>query len=290
MGRVSDNLPQLLRVASTARHTRDVINRCPIAIVIGRLMKTDVENKLVEEHHPEAIRARLKAHGKPSVISDIVLGGIDGCVTTFAVVAGAIGAQFSTSVALVLGFANLIADGFSMAISNYESIKARQEYTESIRIFEQDHIERIPEGEREEVRQIFEMKGFSGEILERIVDTICSNKRLWIETMLTEEHGIQKTLPNPIKAAIITLTAFIFVGAVPLIPFMNSWMSGRTQFTLSACLAGLMFFSIGTMKSFFFTTPFLRSGISTLLTGGAAASLAFLTGYILREVLGIGGV
>ncbi len=77
------------------------------------------------------------------------------------------GAGFPSSVAVILGFANLIADGFSMAVSNYESSKAEQEYIESIKKAEEMHIDQIPEGEREEIRQIFEAKGFSEELLEK---------------------------------------------------------------------------------------------------------------------------
>ncbi|WP_459782554.1 VIT1/CCC1 transporter family protein, partial [Photobacterium sp. R1] len=106
------------------------------------------------------IRERLKIPAKENIASDVVLGGIDGCVTTFAVVSGVVGAGFSPVVALVLGFANLIADGFSMAVSNYESIKTQGEFIKSLRDQEQDHIEKIPEGEREEIRLIFINKGF----------------------------------------------------------------------------------------------------------------------------------
>ena len=87
-------------------------------------MKHETEEKLADEHRPEAIRERLKMPAKQNSISDAVLGGVDGCVTTFAVVSGVVGAGLATPVALVLGFSNLIADGFSMAVSNYESIKA----------------------------------------------------------------------------------------------------------------------------------------------------------------------
>ena len=246
------------------------------------------DKNLIQEHSPEVIRQRLESQARPNLISDAVLGGIDGCVTTFAVVSGAVGAGFSSSVALILGFANLIADGFSMAISNYESIKAKQEFSESVRQAEQEHIEKIPAGEREEVRQIFEKKGFTGEILDRIVDTICSDVRLWVDTMLMEEHGIQKSYPNPLKAAFITFVAFLVVGIMPLIPFMIINLNKDFQFIVSAFLAAIMFFSIGTLKSFVFAKPVIRSGLSTLLTGGAAAVLAFLVGYLLREYMGIG--
>lgn len=250
-------------------------------------MNYDKDEKLSQEHSPEVIREKLKSPAKENAASDAVLGGIDGCVTTFAVVSGVVGAGFSPSVALVLGFANLIADGFSMAISNYESIKTTGEFIQSIRDSEKEHIEKIPEGEREEIRQIFKNKGFSGEVLEKIVNTISADRNLWIDTMLVEEHGVQKTHRNPIKAAIATFTSFVVVGSMPLIPFLIPGLEKNARFTLSACLAALMFFSIGVLKSWVFSKPAFRSGVSTFLTGGTAALLAFIVGYVLREVFGI---
>ncbi|NAW87102.1 VIT1/CCC1 transporter family protein [Photobacterium halotolerans] len=243
--------------------------------------------KLSREHRPEVIRERLKRPAKENLASDVVLGGIDGCVTTFAVVSGVVGAGFSPVVALVLGFANLLADGFSMAVSNYESIKTQGEFIKSIRDQEQEHIKKIPEGEREEIRQIFKNKGFSGETLEKIVDTISADQQLWIDTMLIEEHGVQKTNRNPVKAAIATFASFVLIGSVPLIPFMMPGLDKSAQFAGSACLAALMFFSIGALKSRLFAKPVFLAGISTLFTGGVAASLAFLVGYVLREIFGI---
>ena len=110
-------------------------------------MKSETKEELIRDHHPEIIRKRLSQGPKRQNISDAVLGGIDGCITTFAVVSGSVGAGFPSSVAVILGFANLIADGFSMAISNYESSKAETEYFESIKKSEERHIEEVPEGE-----------------------------------------------------------------------------------------------------------------------------------------------
>jgi VIT1/CCC1 family predicted Fe2+/Mn2+ transporter len=247
-------------------------------------MDGDRERQLIEEHHPAAIQARLQGPARENVVSDAVLGGIDGCVTTFAVVCGAVGAGFSSSVALVLGFANLLADGFSMAVSNYESIKAEREFAQSVRESEEEHIDTVPAGEREEIRQIFRQKGFSGDVLDRIVDTISSDRHLWIETMLTEEHGIQRTGRDPVRAALTTMISFVLVGAIPLLPFLMTGVAQPWQFLFSTCLAAAMFFSIGAMKSRVFCKPVLRAGAGTLLTGGTAAALAFLVGYLLREL------
>ena len=251
-------------------------------------MKKTSNEELIQDHRPEVIEQRLRQTPRSQNLSDAVLGGIDGCVTTFAVVSGSVGAGFSSSVALVLGFANLFADGFSMGISNYESIKVQREFAENIRRTEEKHIDEIPAGEREEIRQIFQQKGFKGEVLNEIVETISRDRQLWIETMLTEEHGLQKLGPSPLRSAGITFAAFVFVGTMPLMPFLISALEMKSQFILSLFLAGIMFFLIGMLKSLIFVKPIFRSGLSTLLTGGIAAGIAFLTGHIFRQLFDIG--
>ncbi len=250
-------------------------------------MKSADKEQLIREHHPEIIQKRLARGPKRQNISDAVLGGIDGCITTFAVVSGSVGADFPPSVAVTLGFANLFADGFSMAVSNYESSKAEQEFFDSIMKSEQTHIDEIPDGEREEVRQIFKAKGFDGALLERIVDTISADRGVWLDVMLAEEHGLSKTSPTPGLSAAVTFIAFILVGAIPLMPYMTASINISQQFLLSSVLAGTMFFVIGMLKSLALEKPLLLSGLRTLLTGGAAASLAYFTAYFLREVMNI---
>jgi len=238
---------------------------------------------LHHEHLPHVIAQRLARSGGSRSIADAVLGGIDGCVTTFAIVAGTVGAGLSAPVALILGFANLIADGFSMAVSNYESVRAQDELREEVRRSEEEHIALVPEGEREEIRQIFSRKGFSGDILERIVDTITGDRRLWIETMMMEEHDLQRHAATPSRSGLVTFIAFVCAGAIPLLPLLFGGWSIQQRFLFSTILAGAVFFSIGMLKSVVSGRPVLRSGLRTLLTGGAAAGLAYLTGRLLSE-------
>ncbi|TDB00368.1 VIT1/CCC1 transporter family protein [Halomonas marinisediminis] len=251
-------------------------------------MQGHKRSDLEAEHHPEAIRRRLQGGNAGQSLPDAILGGIDGCVTTFAVVSGAFGAGFSATVALVLGFANLLADGFSMAISNYEAIKAQREHVDGVRRDEHHHIDVIPEGEREEIRQIFIAKGFAGETLERVVETICSDRELWVETMLREEHGLQTEGLSPLRSGLVTFAAFLVVGAVPLLPYAVPGLTVNVQFLSSLALAGLMFFLIGMGKSLVYHQPMLTSGVRTLLMGGAAAGLAFLTGHLAQALFGVG--
>ncbi|GAA4086781.1 VIT1/CCC1 transporter family protein [Zhongshania borealis] len=252
-------------------------------------MNDNNQEDLIQEHRPEEIRQRLALAPKRQNISDAVLGGIDGCITTFAVVSGSVGAGFPSSVAVILGFANLFADGFSMAVSNYESSKAEQEFIESIRKSEARHIKLIPEGEREEIRQIFKAKGFDGDLLEEVVSTITADQNRWLDVMLMEEHGLSKSVPKPAMSAAVTFAAFLSVGLIPLIPYIVSTLEMKQQFAASAVLAGTMFFVIGMLKSLAVAKPLIKSGLRTLFTGGAAAAVAYFTAYFLREFFNVSG-
>ena len=242
---------------------------------------------LEHEHRPEVIEKRLRAPSRLRHLPDAILGGIDGCVTTFAVVSGAFGAGFSSTVALVLGVANLLADGFSMAVSNYEAIQAQREHVDGVRRSENHHIDVVPEGEREEIRQIFRRKGFEGEVLEQVVETICSNRETWVETMVSEEHGLQTVGLSPMRSALATFVAFLMVGAMPLLPYAVPGLDTTPQFLTSLAVAGLMFFLIGMGKSLVYHQPLVKSGLRTLLIGGAAAGLAFLTGHLAQSLFGV---
>jgi VIT1/CCC1 family predicted Fe2+/Mn2+ transporter len=234
------------------------------------------------EHSPEAIRDRLAAGPRHNYLRDWVYGGIDGAVTTFAVVSGVVGAQLTPSVILVLGFANLLADGFSMASSNFLGTRSEHEDLERLRAVEYHHIEKYPEGEREEVRQIFREKGFEGEDLARVVDLITSDRRRWVETMLTEEYGLPREVRSPWTAALTTFAAFLTCGMIPLLPFITGTPHA---FWTAAALTGVVFFVIGSVKSRWSTTSWWSSGLSTLFIGSAAAALAFVVGLLLRGLV-----
>ncbi|HAA45843.1 MAG: hypothetical protein XD36_1053 [Halomonas sp. 54_146] len=249
-------------------------------------MPSQSRERLLDDHHPTAVRHRLATPVKASTLPDTVLGGIDGCVTTFAVVSGAFGAGFSPQVALVLGFANLLADGFSMAVSNYEAGQAQLAHFASTERTERQHIALVPEGEREEVRQLFRAKGFEGELLEQVVETICRDPEVWVATMLREEYGLSVDGINPLRSALATFIAFLTVGALPLLPYAFSGLDVTTQFLTSLGLAGGVFLGIGMLKSAVYGLPAWRSGLRTLLMGTAAAGLAFATGFLAQGLLG----
>lgn len=249
-------------------------------------MSNPHRQRLLGDHHPAAVRDRLATPVKASTLPDAVLGGIDGCVTTFAVVSGAFGAGFSPQVALVLGFANLLADGFSMAVSNYEAGQAQLAQIASVERSEREHIALVPEGEREEVRQLYQAKGFEGELLEQVVEVLCRDPEVWVATMLQEEHGLSAVGLSPLRAALTTFVAFLAVGILPLLPYAVAGLGTTTQFLASLGLAGAVFLGIGMLKSAVYGLPAWRSGLRTLIMGTTAAGLAYATGYFAHGLLG----
>jgi vacuolar iron transporter family protein len=237
------------------------------------------------DHSVEAIQSRLSSV-KHSYVRDWIYGGIDGAVTTFAVVSGVAGAELSPVIVLILGFANLVADGFSMAASNFLGTRAELDDYRRLERIERRHIEIYPDGEREEIRQIYRAKGFEDAELENAVALITADKDRWVRTMLTEEYGLPSEIRSAWRAAASTFTAFAVCGLIPLVPYLFG--GAANSFNLSAALTGVTFFVIGSVKSRWSTASWLRSGLETFFVGAAAAALAYAAGVLLKGIAGGG--
>lgn len=233
--------------------------------------------KLEHSHTREEIQARLARDTQSSYLRDWLYGGIDGTITTFAIVAGVVGADLSAMVLLVLGLANLVADGFAMGAGNYSATKAELDEYARLLAIERKHIAIEPSGEREEIRQIFGLKGFSGAELERIVEVISADEDLWAKTMTIEEYGLSPAPKSPILAALSTSAAFVLCGLVPLASYLIAH-----SFAWCVVATGLLFFAIGAAKSRWSLTGWARSGLETLMIGMSAAGLSFVIGFALR--------
>jgi vacuolar iron transporter family protein len=234
------------------------------------------------EHSTQAIHERLIAGPTHNYLRDWIYGGIDGSVTTFAVVSGVAGAQLSPLIILILGFANLFADGFSMAASNFLGTKAELDDWRRLEAIENRHIDLAPEGEREEVRQIFQMKGFEGDDLHRIVELVTSDRERWVQTMLTEEYGLPREVRSPWIAAWSTFAAFVICGLIPLLPYL---IGLRRPLLVSITMTGTVFFVIGSIKSRWSTASWWQSGLTTLTVGAIAALIAYGTGLLLKMIV-----
>jgi VIT1/CCC1 family predicted Fe2+/Mn2+ transporter len=252
------------------------------------LKRETQESDLRADHTPEAIAARLSRGPQPGYLRDLVNGAIDGTVTTFAVVAGVYGAGLAFNVVLILGVGNLLADGFSMAVSNFLGTRAEDEAHLQARRREEHHIREIPEGEREEVRQIFAAKGFEGDVLERVVEVITAEPQRWVDAMMREEIGVGAARRLPWRAALATYAAFVSIGLLPLLAYVYKLIFPAhlgDPFIWSAAMTAAAFFIVGALKGRLVQQSWLKSALGTLAIGSVAAVLAFLAGLVLEKIV-----
>ena len=244
--------------------------------------------KAQDEHTSQAIAARLKQGPRHTYLRDLVYGATDGAITTFAVVAGVFGADLAISIVLILGVGNLLADGFSMAVGDFLGTRAEQQQHLRARLREEAQVRQIPEGEREEVRQIFAAKGFEGNELERVVQVITSDPHQWVDVMMKEELGIASEEVSAWLAAVYTFVAFLTIGSLPLLAYAVEIAFPELiaePFVWSAVMTGMAFFLIGAIKGRVVDQSLWRSALETLIIGSTAALLAFLAGLLLQGLV-----
>lgn len=221
-------------------------------------------------------------------LGEIVYGGIDGSVTTFAVVAGAAGAGLSSTVVIILGFANLIADGFSMSVGAYLSSKSERARYKKEKRNEYWEIENKRESEVEEVREIFTELGLSGNLLDSVVDKVTENEDRWVEVMMKHELEMVEEKRSPLWIGINTFVSFFIFGFVPLIVYVFDYVRPiiSDKFLLSSILTACVFVLIGWLKSNVTHSSKVRGVIETLALGAIAALLAYAAGDLLEQWLG----
>lgn len=217
-------------------------------------------------------------------ISEFVYGGIDGAITTFAVVAGAAGANADIYWVLIFGFANLIADGFSMSVGNFFSVRADRDNFEKHQAVEYWEVENLREKEVEEIREIYEAKGFQGKLLEQVVEVITSDKDVWVDTMMKEELEMTKDSKAPVMTAFATFLSFNLIGIIPLLSYLFAKifeLDESNLFFISCLSTGLALMFVGYLKSIVTHKPWIKGITETLILGGLAAFLAYYAGEVL---------
>ncbi|MCL6260295.1 VIT1/CCC1 transporter family protein [Aquiflexum sp. TKW24L] len=220
-------------------------------------------------------------------LREFVYGGIDGAVTTFAVVAGAVGADLDASIIIILGFANLLADGFSMSVGAYLSAKSEKENYKKHKDIEYWEVDNLPEKERQEVEDIYREKGFEGELLEKVVDVIVADKDRWVNEMMKDELNMIEDTKSPFKIGMATLISFIIVGFIPLMVYLYDlfWVVTIDLFLWTSIFTGMAFLAVGWLKSFVNQTNVLKSISETLLLGFLAALVAYYVGDFLESLI-----
>jgi vacuolar iron transporter family protein len=221
---------------------------------------------------------------KGRYIKSLIYGGLDGIITTFAVVAGVAGASLSAGIVLILGFANLIADGLSMAIGDFLSTKAENEYNNAEYEREKWEVEHYPDGEKKELVEVYMDKGISEEDANTIVNIIAKDKKLWVDTMMVEELGIIQDDESPVKNALVTFFSFAIFGFIPLAIHLLSFFIptiSSNPFIVASILTGATLFFLGALKSKITERHWFTSGAEMLIVGGIAAVAAYLVGLVL---------
>lgn len=242
------------------------------------------EKFLLENKEYSRFEALAHRHLVGKYIGDLVYGANDGIITTFAVVAGASGAMLSSSVVIILGVANLLADGISMGASNFLGSKSEIDFARAQLQKESWEIDNLRELEIEEVRDIYKKKGFAGQDLEKAVSIITSNRKVWLDTMMKDELGIiLDEKDNPLKHGLATFMAFVVSGAFPLLPYI---LPGFENPFLASCVIGaITLFTVGALRTLITTVSFIRGGLEMLAVGSAAAGVAYIVGTIIEGIV-----
>lgn len=218
-------------------------------------------------------------------IKDLIYGANDGIITTFAVVAGATGASLSPLVVIILGFANLLADGLSMGVGNYLGTKSERDYQKAQREKEEWETDHLKEIEIQEIKDIYQGRGFKGRDLEKAVTLTINDRKRWVDVMMRDELGIiEETQDSPFRHGLVTFFAFLLAGFIPLLSYLIPVNVGDA-FKLSIFLTALILFAIGALRTWITTVKWWRGGLEMLGVGFGAASAAYLIGYFIENLV-----
>ncbi len=230
-----------------------------------------------EIHHHNA----KDPHQQASALSDIILGGQDGLVNVLGVILGVAAATGDTYVIMVAGLAATFAESVSMAAVAYTSTLADADYYESEREREYRHIQEVPNLEKEEIRAIYRAKGFAGDLLERIVETITSSPDVWVAVMMSEELQLQPVdRRTALRSAIIVGIAAMIGSLIPLLPFV--FVSVSLGIMISIGLSALVLFIVGAIKARMTIGHPGKSGLEMAVIGTVSALVGYLVGVVLR--------
>jgi len=255
-------------------------------LVKARLAYKNKDKKLLRTSHDTHTEMHDGESGK--YLKSWVYGGLDGIITTFAVVSGVIGAGLEASIILILGFANLIADGISMGVGDYLSTKSEREYYDLERRREKWEVDNHPKGEIDEMIEVYEKHGFSTNDAKKMTKLLTKNKKFWIKTMMHEELGIIKENISPSKHGFVTFISFLIFGFIPLSLYVISAIFSipiSNGFLLTSVFAGIAMFILGSAKTKFTGKNLIRSGLETLIVGSLAAGAAYYIGVLLSSIL-----
>lgn len=241
-------------------------------------MNTTIQRTIHEElfHHNHT-----DPHKRGSGLSDFILGAQDGLVNVLGVVLGIAAATNDARVVLVAGLATTFAESISMGAVAFTTTLADADLYQSEREREYRHIIEAPTLETKEIRDIYEGKGFKGELLDRIVQTITANKDVWVAVMMAEEHQLSPVdRRTAFKAAWVVGLSAIIGSLVPIAPFL--FLPVSVSMWMSVLVTALVLFGIGFYKARVTVGKPMRSGAEMMLIGTISAMAGYLVGVLLK--------
>lgn len=213
-------------------------------------------------------------------LGDGVYGALDGTVTTFAVMAGAVGAGLPNNVIIILGLANLLADGFSMAVGSYMSETSHLQYLTHQHATKSSYITTHPVQARQIIAKRYRQKGFTDSQLDKIVDTLTQNNQLWTQELL-EAEGLTDQSTKPLITSIVTFGSFVIIGLIPILPLLI--LPFVNYFTVFI-MVGSILFGVGSLRSKFTAISWWRGGLEIMTAGLTASIIAFGVGDVLSRL------
>mmetsp|Transcript_424 Transcript_424/g.626 ORF Transcript_424/g.626 Transcript_424/m.626 type:complete len:310 (-) Transcript_424:228-1157(-) len=226
-------------------------------------------------------------------VKAMIFGGLDGILTSFAIVAGAAGGNLGWPSVLVLGFSNIFADALGMGVGEYLSSKAHNEYVLSEKRREEWELRNHRDGEIQEMVDIYTQRGMSESDANMVVNTMAKYEELFVNVMMNEELGLQvpdEDEDDTIKEGFVMFLAFASFGALPLLgyvicPMVDPNLESGELFGLAAGITLTSLFVMGAVKSYFGTKPWYWSGMEMLILGGCCAAVAYLIGNIVDSLI-----
>ena len=220
-------------------------------------------------------------HVEESYLADVILGGQDGLVNVLGVILGVAAASGDQRIIIAAGLAATFAESVSMGAVAFTSMRARRDFYEAELAREKREMVEVPEVETEEIREIYRKKGFKGKLLEQIVEKITSDEKVWLDTMMKEELGLE---PIDMKQVWRSSTVVLFsamVGSfVPLLPFFFTDVEGGIISSL--IVSAITLFAVGVYKAKATVGKPLRSGLELLLIGMIAALIGYAIGALFK--------
>lgn len=232
------------------------------------------------QHHTD-----IDPHKQASILSDVILGGQDGLVNVLGVILGVAAATQDVYLVLVAGLSATFAESVSMGAVAYTSTLADADYYESEREREYRHIEEVPNLEEKEIRDIYTKKGFGGDLLDRIVTTITTDKDVWVAVMLAEEHQLSPSdRGQALRSAVIVGIAAIIGSLIPLIPFV--FLPVQVSIYTAILVSALVLFVVGFYKARVTVGKPGKSGLEMALIGTLSALVGYAVGLVLKILAG----